>query len=292
MRRPDAVSVQLSLGLVLVVAIGGTARADEAGELFRRALALKDANQHSEACALFERSMRLAPADGTLLNVALCWKNHFGRFLEARAMFEKVEREAIAAGKTTVAEHARKELDALAQIMPHVTIELGNVPNGTVVELDGKPVATGTRLPLDPGTRKIRAYGARRVDYVAKAGQAGKVTLESSERTRPRQVLRLAAAGGGAMLLGSITGIVTLRKRDSAKAQCTTEMNELVCPQAALDRFDTARTLSHVTTGLFVVGIGLAGAAGFFEWKRRRELPPLVVEPSPDQVTVSLRGRW
>lgn len=287
MRRPHALSV------LLTVVIARPAYADdEARELFERALALKDVNNYADACPLFERSMRLAPGAGTLLNVAACL-SHFGRYQEARALFERVEREATAAGATKAAERARAEIIALDKVMPQLTIELGSMPTSTTVELDGKPIAVGTQLPIDPGTHRIRAAGARHVDYVAKAGHTGTITLETAGRQRPREVLYLSAGAGGALVLGTITGIVTLSKRNHALERCERTDGTLVCDsQGAVNQLDTAQSLSHVTTGLFAIGLGLGAAAGYLEWRSRREPPPIVIESGPERVSVGIRGRW
>lgn len=286
MRRSHALSVLLTV-------IASPAYADdEARELFERALALKDVNNYADACPLFEQSMRLAPGAGTQLNVAACL-SHFGKYKEAKALFERVEREATAAGATKAAERARAEIIALDKVMPQLTIELGSMPSGTTVELDGKPVETGTQMPIDPGPHTIRAFGARRVDYVAKAGHTGTVKLEEITRERPRLVLYAGAGAGGALLLGTITGIVTLSKRNHALESCETTGGTLICDNpGAVDQLDTARSLSHVTTALFVIGLGLGGAAGYLEWRSRREPPPLVIESGPDRVSVGIRGRW
>ncbi len=287
MRRSDALSV------LLIAALGSPAYADdEARALFERALALKDVNNYADACPLFEQSMRLAPGVGTQLNVAACL-SHFGRYQEARALFERIERDATEAGATKAAERARAEIVALDKVMPQLTIELGAIPSSTTIELDGKPIATGTQHPIDPGTHRIRAAGVRRVDFVAKAGHTSTITLEPVTRQRPREVLYLSAGAGGALLVGTITGIVTLSKRNHALERCDRVDTTLVCDSpGAVNQLDTAQTLSHVTTGLFVIGLGLGAAAGYLEWRSRREPPPIVIEPGPDRVSVGIRGHW
>lgn len=287
MRRSDALSV------LLIAALGSPAHADdEARALFERALALKDVNNYADACPLFEQSMRLAPGVGTQLNVAACM-SHFGRYQEARALFERIEREATTAGATKAAERARAEIIALDKVMPQLTIELGTIPSSTTVELDGKPITVGTQFPIDPGSHRIRAAGARRVDFVAKAGHTSTITLEEVTRQRPREVLYLSAGAGGALLVGTITGIATLSKRNHALERCDRVDGTLLCDSpGAVKQLDTAQTLSHVTTGLFVIGLGLGAAAGYLEWRSRREPPPIVIESGPDRVTVGIGGRW
>jgi hypothetical protein len=54
---------------------------------------------------------------------------------------------------------------------------------------------------------------------------------------------------------------------------------------------NSARSLSHLTTGLFAIGLGAAGAAAYFE-RRFRKLPPIVIESGPKRVGVAIGGRW
>lgn len=126
MRRPDALSVLLTVATFTSPAFADGDE-DDARKLFERALAFKDVNNYADACPLFEQSMRLAPGVGTQLNVAACL-SHFGKYQEARALFEKVEREATEAGATKAAERARAEITALDKVMPQLTIELGTLP--------------------------------------------------------------------------------------------------------------------------------------------------------------------
>jgi tetratricopeptide (TPR) repeat protein len=286
MRQSDGLPV---LSVLAIAALASSAYADtEAAELFNRGVELRKAGNYAEACPLFEQSMRLAPAIGTLLNVADCRRQQ-GRYAEAIALFERAEREATTAGKPAAAKLARDKITELETQVPFLTIELGALPSGTVVELDGKPVAAGAKVPVDAGPHEIRAAGARPVRYVAKVGHAGTVTLEPAAHVRPREVWILGGAAAGTLLVGAIAGVATLRRRDSALAQCDANV---MCSQDALDQLNSARTLSHMTTGLFVIGLGLAGAAGYFEWKSRREVPPIVIEPGADRLTVAVGGRW
>jgi len=292
----------LSRVVVVIAVSSGVAAADddadeqpsEATALFTRGRELMKAGNQREACPLFETSLRLAPALGTELNLALCWATT-GRLVDALHMFQTVEREAGAANQPQREQLAREGIDSLAQRMPTLTVALGALPTGTIVELDGKPIEVGTAVAVDPGEHRIEASGARRVQLTTVEHHAAVLTLEPvAAYDRPIEVWAVGGAAAAVLLAGTITGITALRERDAAIANhCHPVMGVERCDPRGGVLLDRARTVSHVTTGLFVAGIAAAGVAVYLELgARKREQPPLVIGVGPDGGSVSFASAF
>ncbi len=281
---------------MVVALVAGAAVADddeqvpEATQLFTRGRELFKAGDAQAACPLFEQSLRLAPALGTKLNLALCWVR-VGKLVAAYDLFVEVEREATAANQTQRAVLAREGIEGLEKRLAKLTIKLGDVAAGTQVQLDGRAVAAESAIALDPGEHRLLAPGAREVVYHTKEGELGEVTLERlPEYERPQEVWITGGAAAGAFAIGTITGIEVLRDRDAALHHCD---GALACDQRGLDLLSHAHTMSHVTTFAFLAGLGLGATAVVLELRSRKEhLPPIVVLPTPNDVTVDLVGAW
>jgi len=283
------------LPVLILALVAGSARADDgdATALFTRGRELFKAGDYKQACPLFEESFRLEPALGTKLNLALCWAK-IGRLVEARKMFEAVQKDATEAGQTQRADLAQSGLDALAAQMPTLKIKLAGMPDDTRVQVDGDAVEITNPLPLDPGEHHVTATGAREVVYTAREGATAEITLEALPApTRPTQVLIVGGAAAGALAIGTITGIVAIRANNASNAHCQASADGDVCDQRGLDLRSHARTLSHVTTGLFAAGIAVGVYAVVLELRWRDvKVPPLVIEPTTAGASVTWTGRW
>ena len=128
-----------------------------AEQLFRDGRTLMAQGKTDEACEKFASSQRLAPAIGTLLNLAVC-RDKQGRNATAWSLFADAEAEAQRAGDAVRAKLAHEKLAAIAPQLKKVVIEVPAPPAGTVVKLDGVPLPTGalgTEIPLDPGDHDL-----------------------------------------------------------------------------------------------------------------------------------------
>jgi hypothetical protein len=128
-----------------------------AEQLFRDGRALMAAGKTDEACEKFTSSQRLAPAVGTLLNLAVCREKQ-GRNATAWSLFADAEAEAVRAGDKVRATLARDHESKLAPELKKVVIEVPTPPQGMVVELDDvalPPGALGTEIPIDPGDHEL-----------------------------------------------------------------------------------------------------------------------------------------
>src|SRR5262245_29076470 len=104
----------VALGLVAAASAGEPSReaAAAAEAAFDEGKRLAAKRLYEEACAKFEESQRLAPASGTLLNLADCYER-LGRTASAWATFRAAAAEARARGKAARDEEARARAAAL-----------------------------------------------------------------------------------------------------------------------------------------------------------------------------------
>src|SRR6186713_462864 len=81
-----------------------------ADQRFSEALSMMDSKRYAEACALFEESQRLAPASGTLLNLADCYQQ-LGRLAKASATFSAALESARQSGNVARQQVAQKRIE-------------------------------------------------------------------------------------------------------------------------------------------------------------------------------------
>lgn len=273
------------IAIAAIAATAAPARADDAAEaasLFERGRQLAKDGNHQEACPLFERSLELLPALGTELNLALCW-TAVGRLVEAATLFEGL------IAKTTAPEQAKRHeivvraAETLAKRIPRLEIE---VPEGASnLRVDGKTASAGTTR-VDPGPHRIEADGAVSQTVEVAEGEEKKVVLVADvavlepppppppKAARSRLPWYVGGAGVGVLVVGSITGAVVLSRRDAGLDRCMRDaMDELHCEPRGAELLDSARRLSHVTTGMFVVGGALLATGIVLEVLERKKHP-------------------
>jgi hypothetical protein len=128
-----------------------------AEQLFRDGRALLEAGKVDDACDKLAASLRLSPALGTQLNLALCLERQ-GRTATAWSMFADVESAALRSGDPARARLAQHHEAVLAGKLKKVVIEVPSPPAGMLVKLDGNVLpsgALGTEIPLDPGSHNL-----------------------------------------------------------------------------------------------------------------------------------------
>lgn len=97
----------------------------------------------------------------------------------------------------------------------------------------------------------------------------------------------VAAAGGAAVIAGSVLGLVANGKYDSAKSQCKDGARG--CPSGAVADSDAAYGLATGATIAFVAGaVALAGGAALVVLAPAPEAPRLAVGPG----SIGVSGRW
>lgn len=270
---------------------GGAAAAES---LFQEARKLMDAKRYGEACPKLVASHKLAPAVGTLLNLADCYERN-GQLASAWARFHEAIALAQHLGRPDREKTARERADKLEPRLIRLTIV--SQEKGTEVKLDSNvldPTVLGTGVPVDPGKHAIEA--------TAKGKKAFKTTIDVSDRARApsveippldvdpdaegkggagttgpvapppdetssngstQRVLGIVAASVGVVGVGvgTIFGLRTSSKWSDAKTHCT----GVECDRTGVQLAAEAKNAGTVSTISFIAGaVFLAGGAALY----------------------------
>lgn len=258
--------------------------------LFRDAREAARRGDYAAACPKFAESQRLDPASGTLFNLADC-EERTGKLTSAWQHWRQVAEELPAADER--AGVAKEHASALERRLPKLTIRLApGSPDGTKVTRDGVELGSpslGVALPVDPGAHVVvvRAPGRReqRLELDLKEGQSETLALtvgESEAQPRPAKPAPapvpaarteapppstggnwrsigyvVGGVGAASLVVGAVTGAMAMGKKSTFDSEC--DANKY-CTQAGLDAESSGRslaTVSTVTFGLGLVGVGL-----------------------------------
>lgn len=166
-----AVWTRTGLGIaVLALTVRAHANPAEAFKLFRDGRELMKAGDFEAACDRFQRSNRLAPKVGTLLNLGDCYAKRgktasaWAAFVEAKALAAQtndLRREAEALQRSTVLE------PKLAYVMIAVDAKLEGLE---IFRGSNKvdPATWNAAVPVDPGDYELRATAVGRVSWNSK----------------------------------------------------------------------------------------------------------------------------
>ncbi len=145
--------------LAVLLALAGSAHADRADALFKKAKKLLAEKRYPEACATFEQVDKLDPGIGAKLNVGKCYEE-WGKLALAYRWYTDAETMA-AASKDDRAGKIHTLAEELDTNVPRLTVK---IPDGAdpdvvaTVTLDGKPVSPavfGIEQRVDPGAHVI-----------------------------------------------------------------------------------------------------------------------------------------
>jgi hypothetical protein len=277
--------VLFSAALIAPAAHAGGADAAAAEALFQQGRAAAEKGDWETACTKLRESQRLDPAVGTAFNVGNC-EEKLGHLTAAWTLFVEV------ANKTKPGDErhgiAKKRADALEKRIPKLTIRLGpGAPAGTKVRRDDTALAAGSlgaALPADPGkhtititapgrktvTRDIDLAEGERRDIEVLPGAEG----EGSERVAPTEEAAptaepsaspgstqrtagwvLGGVGVAGVLVGVITGGLTVAKKSAADAHCPNK----ACDAEGLDAVNAGRTLAKVSPATLIIGLAAVG---------------------------------
>ncbi len=247
-----ATSRWAALALLGSIGIAPVARAQSAADkaaaeaLFDEGKRLRDAKRYSEACPKLADSQRLDPAVGTLLNLALCYKEA-GQTASAWSTYREAAAQAASARQADREQLARDEAAALEPKLTKLIIEVAPEVakiQGLEIKRDGAPVPQGlwgVAAPVDPGVRSIdvTAPGKKPLHMDAKAEGAG--------ATAKVVVNALEDAPSTGEPVTPVTPVVTGKQQD---------------PQPKpIDKGgspgQTQRIIGFVVGGLGVVGVGV-----------------------------------
>lgn len=252
-----------------------------AESLFQEARKLTEAKKYSEACPKFLASYKLAPSNGTLLNLADCYEKN-GQIASAWARFHEALSNAQKLNRADREKTARERADKLEPRLIKLTI--GAKDHDLEVKLDGSPLdaaVLGTAVPVDPGKHTVEAS--------AKGKKPWSTTIEVSEKNKVASLdipaledepvssppanenkpkvegpgddgggsnmkiigIAVGAAGLAGIGVGSFFGLRTSSKWKEAKTHCNTSYE---CDATGVDLTDQARSSGNIATLGFVAG--------------------------------------
>jgi hypothetical protein len=248
--------------------------------LFRDGRKLLAEGKVAEACAKFGESQRIAPALGTLLNLAACHEKE-GKLATAWGEFMTVVTQAVRVGDSEREAFARERLEAIETHLPKLVVVAETIPDGLEVRLDGTAMsaaALGSPLPLDPGPHEVTATAPQRMVWsqrfdipaaaitttlkiptLAPVGAATpQPARDESTPTSTKRTIGYVALGVGFVGLGVGTffGLRALSKKSEANRDCVDKQ----CDAEGLARIDEAKTAATWST--VSLGIGLVGLVG------------------------------
>jgi hypothetical protein len=215
----------------------GSAAAAES--LFQEARKLIDAKKFSEACPKLVASHKLAPAVGTLLNLADCYEKA-GQLASAWARFHEAIALAQRLGRPDREKTARDRADKLEPRLIRLTIV--SHEKDTEVKLDGNVLDSavlGTAVPVDPGKHGIEAS--------AKGKKPFTTTIDVSDRVRTPSV--------------EIPALDVDPEATKAAATAATSTDKPPADDKASDG-STQRIASYALMGVGVVGVGVGAVFG------------------------------
>lgn len=279
----------LALALALAPSVAWAQSPDDvqaAERAFNEAIALMDAGRYREACPKLEASDGLAPASGTLLNLADCYE-HVGRFGSAWKAFEDAAARAKASGKYERERVARERAAALVPRLSRLVLAISDAPADLKIQLDGAPVPSatwGTPLVVDAGAHTLVAEAAGRetatlalppvavgatvtfqLPPLAVASSAPvteqPVAPSPPSRLDGQRVGAIVSAGVGVvgLVAGTAFGLHSLARHDESDRYC--EGNACQDPRG-VSAMNEARTAGDRATVSFIVaGVGLTAAS-------------------------------
>jgi hypothetical protein len=154
-----APSVRSTAVALMLLLLAGAARADSsqivaAEALFREGKALMESGHYAEACPKLEESHRLDPSSGTLLRLGYCLEM-LGKLASAWATYHRALPEVKAAGNAQRLQFANERIAIVEPKLSRLTVVVPGELASAKIELDGKPFATGSAIPIDGGKHTL-----------------------------------------------------------------------------------------------------------------------------------------
>ncbi len=283
-------------GLTLL-AVSPNARAQSdsaiAQGLFDEGRKLMNEKKFAEACPRLERSYKLDPAAGTLLNLAVC---HEGQGKTATALAEFRDSVALARreNRNDRLGFAQKHIDALKNRICTLTVTQAGHESGLEWKLDGAKVGTeslGIALPIDPGGHVIEASAPGKQAWktsfeITRDGETKSLEIPTlvplPPQPKPEVVVEqpppppplvekasrgpspwiwvtigFGVAGFGAMALGGIESLSSWNTRTANCGSSIGNSDPNACNSAGVTADSNARTWALVAD--IGLGVGVAG---------------------------------
>lgn len=267
-----------------------------AESLFQEGRKLVEQKKYTEACPKFLASHKLAPAHGTLLNLADCYEKN-GQIASAWARFHEAIALAQRLNRPDREKTARDRADKLESRLIRLTINAKD--RDVEVKLDGNALDSavlGTPVPVDPGKHTVDANAKGKKPYstsidVSDKNRAPSVDIPALEDEptappsggadpKPKVIdpgaddegsgsnmktigIAVGAVGLAGIGIGSFFGLRASEKWKDAKTHCNTSYE---CDQSGVELADQARSSGNIATLGFIAGGALlvAGVVLFF----------------------------
>ncbi len=254
----------------------------QADALFSEGRELLEKGRYAEACAKLAKSEELAPAVGTLLNLAYCWEQA-GRLKSALDAYSQADSLASSAGETKRAIFAKERYAAVEPRTTKLVVKL-TAPEAPGLEVKRNGVVMnkgefGRPSPVDPGEVALTAtapgYAAWRGAIVVK-GEGGLVTMivppltteklaaaPASPGLGTRRLAALGLGGLSALAIGAGVGLAFAAKSryNDARSHC----DDAGCDDTGHEIQSGAVAQGNIATAL--IGLGLLSAgAGVYLW--------------------------
>jgi hypothetical protein len=224
-----------------VTLVPSVARADQheillAQGLFDDGLRLMDAEDYLNACPKFAESQRIAPAGGTILNLARCHEKQ-GLLASAAAEYDLALAQALKDRRTDRETFSRERALELAPRVPHLVLR--SQESGELrLQLDASTLPNtvlGTSLPVDPGKHLLKAEdakgrrwateidisaGSTREVEVGPLGDPPKASPAPQRTTTSAVVPALWISGGASLALSGASGIAALVSYRTFNSEC------------------------------------------------------------------------
>jgi hypothetical protein len=256
--------------------LAGNALADDtlvAQGLFDEALKRMDAGDVSAACPRFAESQRLAPAGGTLTNLALCHERE-GKLATAITEYDAALALAVSDRRSDREAFIREQQTKLAPRVPSLVVRTDTAHEGFELVVDGRAItmlALGAKLPVDPGTHVLQArakgYQPWSLTVTVAESEQRDVVIPTLVRVREATVttdavqnplvLPFLLAGGG-FALGGLGALIPARN-----AQVVYE-RECVAGRSYCRNTEGIEASTRMRDYTWVSAIGLTLGAGFF----------------------------
>ncbi len=301
--RVSAFLIFTTLALTSISARAESEASSQGAELFREAREAMKAGDYRGACAGFERSQRLEPAAGTLLNIAVC-SEKLGRLQRARKALEDFFGEADQ--NDSRRSRAQALLADVKERTPRLRLKVSApIPTGARVLIDGAEIAKSAwrvSLSLDPGQHvvELRAPGKpeqRRTIEIRERENLTEtfVVPVSTEPDRARPPIRprttqralpptfyvSLGVGVGGLVTAAGTGLFVLRQHATVEEHCQDKRCDAE-GLAAGEQGNRYRTVSSVAWPIGAAGMALAGYL-WFTTQGQGSSPKVGVSIGPSQ---------
>jgi len=221
--------------------------------LFDQGKQLMEAGNYTAACPKLAQSLKLDPAGGTMINLALCHEKE-GKSATAWADFKEALGSARRDGRPDRERAAQEHVQALEPQLARLMVSIAGNDEHEEVKLDGSMLsraAWGTFAPIDPGAHEIVASSPGKLAW------RGRIEIARSEQKSiavPVLGTDTAAAVSASATAPASLG-ETKARGDAPIASPATPASSPFSDTGS--RSSTQRMLGWAATGVGVVGLGL-----------------------------------